>query len=332
MGGSTTVPANETYTAALNNVIDMVCCVGPDQIYQQNFAHPNIFGIQCSNVVYTQQTILSLNLLGARTIAITYVYDILFTSTTCLAAIDYATNQAKVPYKIVFQYQYPDIWENTVNQNQDPVYDPISGKSFNLTQALIGLAEAKPDVWIHCGYAKSGVFGLKLLNKLGFRPKATLQTVAPNTISSYMQALGHLGMYVLAVGQWHPAMTYKDNFFGSGPHFSAEFFNFTGVDAEYVAAGAAVTSYVLGAAIQQYYSTQPHITGVFNTPGIVSILRQTRTETFFGNVQFNAYNRNIAKDPATMQNQPDSTQPYGVNQRCVYPESFGNGVISKLKL
>ena len=53
---------------------------------------------------------------------------------------------------------------------------------------------------------KSGIMGLKVMNETGFRPKATLQTTAPNTISTYVSNLGNLAHYVLAVGQWHPAM------------------------------------------------------------------------------------------------------------------------------
>ena len=40
------------------------------------------------------------------------------------------------------------------------------------------------------------------------------QTVAPNSLQTYMNLLGPLGNYVLGVGQWHPAMSYKDLFFG----------------------------------------------------------------------------------------------------------------------
>ena len=151
------------------------------------------------------------------------------------------------------------------------------------------MAAKAPDVWIHCGNMKSGVYGLKHLSSIGFRPKATLQvtwtfspldthpiislelcyvvtcraflshclllsfyfsilhpllvrtlflflflflshllyltlnhdqilkctqTVAPNSLQTYMNLLGPLGNYVLGVGQWHPAMSYKDLFFG----------------------------------------------------------------------------------------------------------------------
>ena len=80
--------------------------------------------------------------------------------------------------------------------------------------AFTEMAAKKPDVWIHCGNMKSGVYGLLLLNSLGFRPKATLQTVAPNSLALFMSYVGNLGHYVLAVGQWHPEMTFRDSFFG----------------------------------------------------------------------------------------------------------------------
>ena len=45
--------------------------------------------------------------------------------------------------------------------------------------AFTAMAAKAPDVWIHCGNMKSGVYGLKLLSSLGFRPKATLQVPWP---------------------------------------------------------------------------------------------------------------------------------------------------------
>ena len=83
-----------------------------------------------------------------------------------------------------------------------------------LLKAFTEMAALKPDVWIHCGNMKSGVYGILLLDNLGFRPKATLQTVAPNSLQTFMGFVGNLGHYVLAVGQWHPEMTFRDSFYG----------------------------------------------------------------------------------------------------------------------
>jgi hypothetical protein len=41
--------------------------------------------------------------------------------------------------------------------------------------------------------------------------------------------------------------------------------------------------------------------GVFNTNMIISNLKKMRIQTFFGDLEFNAYRRNIAKVPATLQ-------------------------------
>jgi hypothetical protein len=38
----------------------------------------------------------------------------------------------------------------------------------------------------------------------------------------------YIGHYILAVAQWHPAMTFKDPLFGTGPVYSAGFQKFTG--------------------------------------------------------------------------------------------------------
>ena len=43
------------------------------------------------------------------------------------------------------------------------------------------------------------------------------------------------------------------------------------------------------------------VIGVFNTAQIISNLKKMRMQTFFGDLEFNAYRRNIAKVPATLQ-------------------------------
>ena len=49
LGGTTSVAANETFTSSIMNMINMVCCVGPDSTYQQSFSTETVFGLQCSN-------------------------------------------------------------------------------------------------------------------------------------------------------------------------------------------------------------------------------------------------------------------------------------------
>jgi hypothetical protein len=57
--------------------------------------------------------------------------DSLFTSTTCLAAKDYALNQAAMPYKLVYEYKYSNTWEIAAS-GMNPVTDPITGIAYDL--------------------------------------------------------------------------------------------------------------------------------------------------------------------------------------------------------
>jgi hypothetical protein len=330
LGGTSDNAINETLSSSHQNLIDMVCCVGPDDIYQQPFPNPTVFGVFASSNKYTQQLVLSLAIQGAKTIAITYS-DAPFTSTTCLAAKNYAIKQASHKYQLVYEYKYSNTWESITldtNGNPDytanPVFNYQSNQYTDLKNMLIDLALTKPDVWIHCGYLKSGIFGLKTLDNIGYRPKAILQTIAPNSIQTYMNNVGELGHYVFGVAQWHPAMTFQDTFFGTAAQYSKSFQQYTGIQAEYIGAGASATGYILGTAIQSFYSTRLHTVGLFDTKGIITTLRGLSMETFFGDVEFNAFQRNIAKEPATLQNLPDSSHPYGINQACVLPIAFAN--------
>ena len=189
-----------------------------------------MFGVQCSNTRYTQDLVLSLSILGARKIAVTYA-DNLFTRTTCEEAIRYATVQAINEYEVVVNRVYANIWETT---SGNPVYDPVSNSNVDLDIIFEEVAAAEPDVWIHCGLKKSGSYGTVALQKLGFRPKASLLTVAPNKVEEYYSAVGDLSRYQYAVGQWHSEMGFYDNFFGSAQDYSLNFESFTGSPAEYV--------------------------------------------------------------------------------------------------
>ena len=63
---------------------------------------------------------------------------------------------------------------NTLSDHTNPHHTTLHHTTLHLS-AFTEMAALKPDVWIHCGYMKSGVYGLKVLSTIGFRPKATLQ-------------------------------------------------------------------------------------------------------------------------------------------------------------
>lgn len=327
LGGTSNVPTNETYTASLFNKIIGLCCVGPDSVYQQSFPYnlDTTFGVQCSNAVYTQDFILTFSNLGAKTIALTYT-EATFPYTTCQAALQYALYQASTPYTVVYQYQFWSGMEANGLNLDNPVYNPATNKTYNLKAAVAQLAAAKPDLMINCGGFNSGVYILQQLAKLGYSPKGTLQTTAPNSVQQYVAALGPIANYKYGVAQWFPTMRFKDNFFGTAPQYAADFYAYWGVQAEYVGAGAAATAWLLGTSIQQYYATRNHTPGVFNLNGILTQLKQTNVQSFFGQIAFNSFIRNYAKEPGTFQLIPDSSQPYGVRQGVVFPVQFGDSV------
>ena len=60
-----------------------------------------MFGVQTSNTKYSQGLIYTLSLLGARTIAVTYADNNVFTRTTCEAALEYAATAAN-KYTVVY--------------------------------------------------------------------------------------------------------------------------------------------------------------------------------------------------------------------------------------
>lgn len=314
-------------TSSLFKKIIGLCCVGPDSVYQQQFPNnlDSTFGVQCSNAVYTQDFILTFANLGAKTIAITYT-EATFPYTTCQAALNYALKQASTPYKVVYQYQFWSGMEANGLNLDNTIRNPATNKTYNLKAAVAELAAAKPDLMINCGGFNSGVYILQQLAKLGYSPKGTLQTTAPNNVQQYVAALGSTANYKYGVAQWFPTMRFKDDFFGTSPEYAAEFQAYWGVPAEYVGAGAAATAWLLATSIQEYYASRNHTPNVFNLNGILTQIKQTNVESFFGQIAFNSFIRNYAKEPGTFQLIPDPSQPYGVRQGVVFPVTFGDSV------
>lgn len=77
----------ETRWANKSKRINIQCCVGPDEIYEQDL--PYVFGVQVTSRKYPELTLYSMGLKGIKRIAVIYRKDNPFTYSTCEAAKEY---------------------------------------------------------------------------------------------------------------------------------------------------------------------------------------------------------------------------------------------------
>lgn len=79
--------------------INVQCCVGPDEVYQQNFQY--VFGIPVSNRKYPEATFQSMVLRKMKRLAVAVRKDNSFTESTCEAALALAKRVTDVDHDYI---------------------------------------------------------------------------------------------------------------------------------------------------------------------------------------------------------------------------------------
>ena len=101
-------------------------------------------------------------------------------------------------------------------------------------------------------------------------------------------------------------MRYEDDFFGDGAGYVAKYkASFNGEVPSYVAAGASAAGWTVMKAIQSAYADAAETITEISMDLVKDALKKQKVTSFFGDIEYNKWNRNEAKDPATMQLLPD---------------------------
>jgi branched-chain amino acid transport system substrate-binding protein len=98
---------------------------------------------------------------------------------------------------------------------------------------------------------------------------------------------GKKAQYALCASQWHKTLTYKDNFFGDGLKYDADFTKAYGYAPPYQAAESSAALLVYKDAFERANS--------FDTKKLRDALAATKMQTFYGNVKFGSGGQNEAK-------------------------------------
>ncbi|KAF5843327.1 hypothetical protein DUNSADRAFT_17905, partial [Dunaliella salina] len=181
------------------------------------------------------------------------------------------------------------------------------------------------DAMLGCDFKDGGTTVARILGSSGHYLKALWLTVAP-AHTDFMTALNEKASeHTLSAGQWHPALAYADPFHGTASEYSAAFQQAYGHLPSYVGAGASATSFSLATAIKEAFEGCTFLRQdldadslLFNASAIEcgglsggaagtgyervwdTLVKQT-LDTFFGEIVFDRFRRNVAKDPITTQ-------------------------------
>eukprot|EP00200_Dunaliella_tertiolecta_P016487 CAMPEP_0202422664 /NCGR_PEP_ID=MMETSP1128-20130828/50977_1 /ASSEMBLY_ACC=CAM_ASM_000463 /TAXON_ID=3047 /ORGANISM="Dunaliella tertiolecta, Strain CCMP1320" /LENGTH=1250 /DNA_ID=CAMNT_0049030737 /DNA_START=172 /DNA_END=3923 /DNA_ORIENTATION=- len=289
------------------------CCVGPDSLYQMDMQY--VFGIQSNSDRYSKKAIKSMVLEGG--VKRLYIFALdgnIFTSSTCQAAADYAVS---VVSKLMPGFEVVQVKRYTIAEASADAgfYETIVQEAMDL----------EADAMLGCDFKDGGTTVARLMGSQGYHPKALWLTVAP-AHADFMTALDEeASEHTLSAGQWHPTFPSADPLHGTASEYSAAFQQAYGQLPSYVAAGASATSFSLAKAVQAAFDGCSFLdqdldadrllfdasaiecegsSGNTATTGyervLDTLLKQT-LDTFFGEVVFDRFRRNVAKDPITTQ-------------------------------
>ena len=143
----------------------------------------------------------------------------------------------------------------------------------------------KPDILVVSGHAKGAALAIRQIAAL--RVHVPMLAMTHCDSAQVIKKYGKNAEYTLCASQWAPTLSYKDKVFGSAGDFAKTFEDKYGYAPPYQAAESAAAVLVYADAFQRANS--------FNTAKVRDALAATNTQTFYGNVKFDASGKNIAK-------------------------------------
>ncbi len=163
----------------------------------------------------------------------------------------------------------------------DKLPPELSDMSATLTKVKI----KKPDILVISGHSKGATLAIKQVSekKINVPMLAITHCEAAKVIKNF----GPKADYTLCAGQWAPALTYKDKWFGSAGDYAKTFEKKYGYVPPYQSAESTAAVLVYVDALRR--------AGSFDTEKVRDALAATELQTFYGNIKFDKTGKNIAK-------------------------------------
>src|SRR6056300_1013681 len=160
------------------------------------------------------------------------------------------------------------------------VIDDKLPKELNDMAATLAKVKAvKPDVLVVSGHSKGALTAIRQISEM--KVDVPMLAMTHCDAAKLSKQHGKNSEFALCASQWHKTLTYKDNFFGDGLKYDADFTKAYGYAPPYQAAESSAALLVFKDA--------------FETKKLRDALAATKMQTFYGNVKFGSGGQNEAK-------------------------------------
>ncbi len=172
------------------------------------------------------------------------------------------------------------------------VIDDRLPKELNDMSATLTKVKAlKPDILVVSGHSKGAATAIRQISQMKVNVPMLAMTHCDS--AKIIKKFGADAENTLCAAQWERTLTYKDSYFGTASDFADLFEKTFKYAPPYQAAESAAAVLVFKDAIERAGSLDP--------AKVRDALSETKMQTFYGNIDFDATGKNIAKPMVLMQ-------------------------------
>jgi branched-chain amino acid transport system substrate-binding protein len=188
----------------------------------------------------------------------------------------------------------------------------VTNQTTDVSSTLTKIKPKNPDVILGSVHLNEGIAIVKQSAELGIKPMVFAETVAPPT-PDFATVLAGAAEGVLGSTQWTPKTTGSESIFGTAADYAKTFSaQFGGRAPTYHNAEATAACLALALAVQKAGTTEPN--------AVRDAMSALDTQSFFGQIRFNAYGMNVYKPMGVIQIQGGKTVP-------VWPKDASEGTL-----
>jgi len=163
--------------------------------------------------------------------------------------------------------------------------DQLPPELDDMSETLAMVKALKPDILVVSGHEKGALTAVKQIEAM--RVDVPIIALTHCDAAQIAKKMPKASEDVFCAQQWHRALKYKGDLFGSAADFAALFKKVYGYEAPYQAAQSAVAVYVFADALKRARSLEPE--------KVRDAISATDLPSFYGPIKFDASGKNIAK-------------------------------------
>ncbi|REK49468.1 MAG: amino acid ABC transporter substrate-binding protein [Proteobacteria bacterium] len=163
--------------------------------------------------------------------------------------------------------------------------DKLPKELNDMAATLAKVKTVKPDVLVVSGHTKGALTAIRQIAEM--KVDVPMLAMTHCDAAKLSKQHGKNSEFALCASQWHKSLTYKDDFFGNGMKYAADFQKEFGYDPPYQSAESSAALLVFKDAFERANS--------FDKKKVRDALADTNMQTFYGNIKFAPGGQNVDK-------------------------------------